>query len=770
MVRKSPPARRSLHSVPVGPSIAGRYARIFVACIVLLSRSNAFAEGERTLPTPATKDVEFTRDIEPILREHCFKCHGPNKQRGDLRLDQQTAAMKGGDSLRPRSFPVRAAASPLIRFAAGLVEGMEMPPEGERRLSDDQIGLLRAWIDQGARWPAAAPGANETDLHWSFQPLRRPHVPAVASGDSTWERSPIDAFIVQRLKNPGPTKNAPLRAVLAPSAEADRGTLIRRASFDLIGLPPAPLDVAAFIADPHPDAYERLVDRLLASPHFGERWARHWMDVVKFAESDGFETNQPRPNAWHYRDYVIRSFNEDLPFDRFVFEQLAGDLVGEDAATGFLVAGAWDRVKSPDPGLTAQQRADELHDMVSTTASAFFGLTVGCARCHNHKFDPISQADYYSMKAVFAGVQHGERPLMSAEFAQRQQQAEQIRRELAAVDRDLARFAPLAFVPPSDVAPSGSRVSSEKSISTLLIDDEPETPTTINGPTVTSLIPRNGVESYKSGTARGLRSDPGDATRFPNLGRSYSYWGGVTGADVFRWNPQASGRWHLWLSWGCGWDTHAADARYLIDADGDLTTRDDQQEVARVDQRHFADGTEAPPSQSAWSGFFDAGVHPLTASSCIVLRTGETNAPVAADLICLQKSAAEFETGLSQLPRLRSSVHRQANVERFRPIRAKFLRFVIEETNGSEPCLDELEVFATTAGSGAAARNVALSSLGTRATASSNLPGHPIHQLKFVNDGRYGNSASWISHEPGRGWIQLEFAEPVEVDRAVLEP
>src|SRR5439155_5138245 len=212
-----------------------------------------------------------------------------------------------------------------------------------------------------------------------------------------YRRNPIDAFIVARLQ----------KEKLTLSPEADRRTLIRRLSFDLIGLPPTPEETTAFLADKKPYAYERLVERLLASPRYGERWARHWLDVARFAETTGFEVNTPRSNAWPYRDYVIRAFNDDMPYDQFIRDQLAGDLFGEDAATGFLVGGANDQVKSPDVALTRQQRADELHDMVATTGSAFLGLTIGCARCHNHKFDPIPQTDYYAVKAVFAGVQHG---------------------------------------------------------------------------------------------------------------------------------------------------------------------------------------------------------------------------------------------------------------------------------------------------------------------------------------------------------------------------
>src|SRR5262249_15631367 len=217
------------------------------------------------------------------------------------------------------------------------------------------------------------------------QPVVRPAVPKVLSANAP--RNAIDSFIYAKLHATG----------LKPSPEADKPTLIRRLKFDLLGLPPTPEEIDAFTTDARPDAYERLVERYLASPHYGERWARHWLDVVRFAESHGFEMNQPRPNAWPYRDYVIRSLNEDKPYDRFIVEQLAGDLWGIDEATGFLVAGPWDQVKSPDIGLTRMQRADELHDIVNTAGRAFLGLPVRGARCHNHKFDPISQGGCYGM-------------------------------------------------------------------------------------------------------------------------------------------------------------------------------------------------------------------------------------------------------------------------------------------------------------------------------------------------------------------------------------
>ena len=228
---------------------------------------------------------------------------------------------------------------------------------------------------------------SAADPHWAFQSVKL-------------QTGTIDSLVNTRLASAG----------LTAQPQADRPNLIRRLTFDLLGLPPTPEEVRAFVRDPRPDAYERLVERLLASPQFGERGARHWLDVVRFAETTGFETNAARPNAWPYRDYVIRAFNHDLPYDQFIRDQIAGDDSGEDVATGFLVGGAFDQVKG-DPMLNAQQRADELHDMIGTTSTAFLGLTASCARCHDHKFDPIPQKDYYSLKAIFEGVQHGERPI-----------------------------------------------------------------------------------------------------------------------------------------------------------------------------------------------------------------------------------------------------------------------------------------------------------------------------------------------------------------------
>jgi mono/diheme cytochrome c family protein len=384
------------------------------------------------LPPAAARAVDFRRDIRPIFEASCLKCHGPEKQKGGFRLDKKDAAFKGGENYTPAIKPGQSAESPLIHLVAGLVEDLRMPQNGPP-LSAEQIGLLRAWIDQGAPWPDEAASDEATPAaksHWAFRPVARPPVPVTPYP----ARNDVDRFIGAELE----------RKKLTPSPEADRRALMRRLAFDLLGLPPTPEEVDAFLADARPEAYEQLVERFLASPHYGERWARHWLDVVRFAETTGFEVNTPRPNAWPYRDYVIRAFNDDKPYDRFVLEQLAGDALGEDAATGFLVAGPDDKVKSPDPVLTANQRADELHDMVSTTGSTFLGLTVGCARCHNHKFDPIPQTDYYAVKAVFEGVLHGDRKMRTPTITAEERELAERRRRLTVIDAKLAEFEPLA--------------------------------------------------------------------------------------------------------------------------------------------------------------------------------------------------------------------------------------------------------------------------------------------------------------------------------------
>ncbi len=377
----------------------------FFVTVVLTSITAGAAKLDTSaLPPPAARAVDFVEDVQPIFAASCYSCHGPDKHKSGYRLDVKSVALTGGD-LGGSIVPGKSADSPLVHYVGGLDEDMQMPPKGEK-LSAEQVGILRAWIDQGAAWPESADAAKVKDKadHWAFKPATRPAAPQVEGLSH-----PIDAFVRARLA----------QEKLTPSPGADRRTLIRRLSFDLTGLPPTPSELDAFITDARPNAYELLVDRLLASPRYGERWARHWLDVVHFGESHGYDKDKPRPHAWPYRDYVIRAFNEDKPYSRFVKEQLAGDVLYPNSAdgivaTGFIAAGPWDfvghvelREGTSDKELT---RSNDRDDMVMTTMSTFQSLTVHCARCHNHKFDPITQEDYYRLQAVFGGVDRGDRP------------------------------------------------------------------------------------------------------------------------------------------------------------------------------------------------------------------------------------------------------------------------------------------------------------------------------------------------------------------------
>ncbi len=434
-----------------------------------------------------------------------------------------------------------------------LLDPAHRPPRSRARGWRRVVGVaIAGWgLSLAADGPStAAPKSATNDpiaSHWSFRPVQRPSVPS----NPAWRAAranPIDAFVAAKL-----AENS-----LGPSPEADRTTLIRRLYLVMLGIAPTPEEVDRFVADTRPDAFERIVDRVLDDPRYGERWARHWLDVVRFAETNGFETNRERPNGWRFRDYVIASLNDDKPYDQFVREQLAGDALGADVATGFLVGGPWDIVGSPDPVLTAQQRADQLDDMANTTGTAFLGLTLGCARCHSHKFDPIDHGEYYAMTAIFSGVQHGDRNL------------------------------------------------------------------------------------------------------------------------------------------------------------------------------------PMPASQRARVNEIDAAIRSHEASLAKFIRKP---AAVATD----------------PLP----PVNARLNEEKFAPVMAKVVRFTIRATEGgAEPCIDELEAWSGD-------RNVALASNGTKATASGTIAGYEIHKLEHVNDGRAGNSRSWISSEAGKGWVQLEFAKPERIERVV---
>ncbi len=341
----------------------------------------------------AFAQVDFVRDVEPILHERCYICHGESMQMNGLRLDRKDAALKGGYS-GPIITPGDSSASKLIQRVSSGKEGFRMPPAGDP-LSGSQVAALKAWIDSGAEWPDRQPvlelSESEKKSHWSFRPVRRPQPPAVKN--DSWARNPIDRFVLAKLESEG----------IEPSPEADRIILIRRASFDLTGLPPTPEEVDRFVADSAPAAYENLVDKLLRSPHYGERQAIPWLDASRYADSDGYERDPIRPHAWRWRQWVIEALNSDMPFDQFTIEQIAGDLlpnatIEQRVATGFLRNG----VKNREAGVkNEEKRFEEVIDRISTISINWLGLTAGCAQCHNHKYDPISQKEFYQLYAVF---------------------------------------------------------------------------------------------------------------------------------------------------------------------------------------------------------------------------------------------------------------------------------------------------------------------------------------------------------------------------------
>jgi hypothetical protein len=339
-------------------------------------------------PLPTAKEVDFGRDIYPLLKARCFKCHQGADASSGFRLDLR-AEVLGETNGKPLVKPGHSAKSRLIELVSGTAADKKvMPPRGQR-LTAPELELLRAWIDQGLKWddkllPPSMPS------HWAFRPTVSPAIPKVTNVD--WVRNPIDAFIAAQHEKRG----------LTPAPEASRRVLIRRLSLDLTGLPPTPAEIDAFLADKSTNAYEKLVERLLTSPHYGERWARHWLDVARWAESEGYESNHLRPHAWRYRDYVVRSFNSDKPYDLFLREQLAGDemipYTDENLiATGFLAAARLSSNEEDRP----RQRNDIYVDIVNATNSALLGLTMSCAQCHNHKFDPISARDYYRFQGFF---------------------------------------------------------------------------------------------------------------------------------------------------------------------------------------------------------------------------------------------------------------------------------------------------------------------------------------------------------------------------------
>ncbi len=412
------------HSVGIHRFVsAWKITRIAAAAGVLLMAAGLPSGARAPLPTPE-QSAFFEKSVRPLLVPKCYECHGPEQARAGLRLDSLESLRHGG-----KSGPAIVLGQPdqsLLLRAVHYDGPVKMPPSGKLRA--EEIAALTEWVKQGAHWPAAVaqPAAKTPDMvigpaqrgFWSFQPVKRPALPRVKN--TAWCVNPIDRFVLAKLEARG----------LKPAPAADRRTLIRRVSFDLIGLPPTPAEVDVFLSDRVPGAWQRLVDRLLASPNYGERWGRHWLDLVRYADSNGLDENVAMANAYRYRDYVVDAYNHDKPYDQFVREQLAGDLLpgGSPAehnerltATGFLLLGP-KVLAEPDKDKMVMDIVDE---QIEVTSKAFLGLTVACARCHNHKFDPIPTKDYYALAGIFKSTKSmatlntvamwQERPLTSKE-------------------------------------------------------------------------------------------------------------------------------------------------------------------------------------------------------------------------------------------------------------------------------------------------------------------------------------------------------------------
>lgn len=382
--------------------------------------------------------VDYVREVKPILREHCYRCHGASQQKNGLRTDTAASIAKGGEH-GPALKAGKSGESLIVQVVQGRHDSISQMPYKKPALAGEQVSLIARWIDEGAAQPPQE--EPEKDVHWSFIAPKRPAVPRIRS-DRFRVTNPIDAFIFARLA----------KERISPSPEADRVTLIRRLSLDLTGLPPSIQEIDSFLNDRRTDAYQQLAARLLASPHYGERWGRHWLDTARYSDSNGYSIDAPR-SIWKYRDWVIRALNADMPFDRFTLWQIAGDLIGTNAlppgsspldpliATGFHRNTQINQEGGIDP---EQFRVESVMDRVNTTATGFLGVTLACAQCHDHKFDPFTHREYYQFYAFFNSTiedGHGKgAPEGMLEIPGQNEPAENLQKELEEAEADLGRY------------------------------------------------------------------------------------------------------------------------------------------------------------------------------------------------------------------------------------------------------------------------------------------------------------------------------------------
>ena len=635
--------------------------------------------------------VDFVREVRPVFEEHCHECHGEKKRKSGLRLDLKAAAMKGGDNHGPDIISGKAKESPLIHFLTTEDKDEMMPPKG--RLSAEEIAVITRWIDEGAVWPDGVDGSVVEDLrdHWAFKQV------AAVNGRS------VDDFIVEKLHENG----------LAMSPPATPAAWLRRVTFDLIGLPPTPEEMGWFLDEAHKSdtangAYERAVERLLASPRYGERWAQHWLDVVRYADTHGFEVNTERPNAWPYRDYVIRAFNADTPYDRFIREQIAGDAMDADAATGFLVTASVllpGQIGQDEPSIRLA-RQDSLDEMVTNIGQTFLGLSVGCARCHDHKFDPITAQDYYAMQAFVAGVEYEDRPIRGAEAMAVEKETESLRGDIAAVEGRLLAFAPLAQ------PGSGTRTTNAK----------------------------ENAENFPAMDAKFVRFSILDTNRHPNLGLIEPC---IDELEIFTDGPQPR-------------NVALSSAGAKVTASGSRESA--AHKLAYINDGAFGNSRSWMASEAGrgWVMFELAETAHISRVVWSRDREGKFTDRLPTAFTLEAGLSPDSMKTLTSVRSPRPTVNWGHTVDRFAPVSTGRLRFTVLATNGLEPCLDEVEIVST------AGRNVARDAA-VKASGSRNEPGR--HELVFINDGQYGNERSWMSNEHGKGWVEFAFGADEEITR-----
>ncbi|WP_145170521.1 DUF1553 domain-containing protein [Rubripirellula lacrimiformis] len=676
--------------------------RISVTCALLI------ANAAMPMSSAFANQVDFVRDVQPILQTHCYSCHGQETQKSGLRLDIKSEAFKGGDGWGESIIRGDSGESPLIEMVRSSDADSRMPPDGDP-LSDSQIDLLVRWVEQGAEWPDGVDSAKLEDRmdHWSLKPVTAPPLPEVQQQD--WPLSDLDRFVLAKLEQNG----------LKPSPPADPITWLRRVTLDLTGLPPTINEVAQFLkhAKDGDAAYAAVVDRLLQSPRYGERWAQHWLDVVRYADTHGFEVNTERPNAWPYRDYVIDALNRDTPYDQFIKQQIAGDASGHDAATGFLVTASVllpGQIGKDAPSIRLA-RQDALDEIVNNIGQTFLGLSVGCARCHDHKFDPITAKDYYEMQAFVAGVEYSDREVQSPETEARKRSVVALRKRLSTIEQKLTQFVPTAM--PAQTPQADSMVANAQ----------------------------QNIESFPPVESKFVRFTIHDSNLHPSLGLIEPC------LDEFEILTDEENPINVAL----------ASLGTKVTASGSRSSAKHKLEHVNDGRYGNARSWMSDSNGTGWVQFELAD--PVRIAQVVWSRDRDGK---LADRLPI---AYTLESGLS-LDQMQPLVHVQPrrppvqpslNIDRFTPVPAKRLRFTVMSTNNLEPCIDELEVF------NADGNNIALASVGTKVTTSGDTVVADRHDPQFVNDGTYGNSRSWMSNESGKGWVELQFADEQEITRVL---